>query len=131
MVQNGELYYDKLMKNIAYLSDLKQKYGFLFCLNFVVTSLNYKDMPAFAKMAKKYNATPYFWEYRKTCNHDAIEDFFIYNSGNKEHKRLLKVLKHPDMYIFKDCLYPKLKELQIENPKYTLMERLQYKLGLY
>ncbi len=128
MVKDGNLYYDKLIENLAYLSELRNKYNFLFYLNFVVTSLNYQDMPKFAALAKKYNAVPFFWEYRKPSG-TPIEDFFICRPEHKEHKKLIKVLKHPDMYIFKDSLYPQLKKLQEENPTYSILEKFQIKFG--
>ena len=131
MVKNGELYYDKLLENLKYLGELKKKYGFLLYWNFVVTSLNYKDMPKYAAMAKIYNAVPFFWEYRKNQSSQHLENVEIWEENHPKHKDFVRVLKHPNMYIFKDCLYPKLKKCQIENPKYSLWERLQLLLNIY
>ena len=131
MVKDGNLYYDKLIENLKYLSRLKRRKNFVFHLNFVVTSLNYRDMPKFVEMAHKYGAVPIFWEYRKTVDHKANSEFYIFEEGHEEYPNLLKVLKHPQMYKYKDSLYPKLKRLQEDDPKYTIKERIDYMLGKY
>ena len=56
---NIEATYSKMKEN----NEIKQ-----FRMIFVVYSENYKDMPKFVKLAKKYNATAEFWALRKTEN---------------------------------------------------------------
>lgn len=53
--------YDKIKKNIEYIAFLKQK-GIIksFCLQFVITKYNYKEIKSFIDFAKKNNAFPVF-----------------------------------------------------------------------
>ncbi len=125
MVTHGELMFDKLMENMQYLSELKKEHHFTFLMNFVVTSLNYKEMPAFVDMAEKYNAYPIFWEYKEdSVGYNAhLENLSITDPKHKEHNELIKVLKHPNMYKHNDNLYPILLEIQ-NKPVETLLDKL-------
>lgn len=125
IINHGELMFDKLMDNMKYLSELKKECHFTFLMQFVVTSLNYKEIPAFVDMADKYNAHPVFWEYKSdSIGHtDYIEDLSITNPKHKYHNELVKVLKHPNMYKYNDILYPILLDIQ-NKPVETLLDKL-------
>ncbi len=129
MIKNGEKLYDTLMNNLNYLSQLKGNNNFNFILNFVVTSVNYKDMPKFVKLAQKLNAFPVFWEYKQDLctNTQYKQELEITNPNHKEHKKLIKILHHPNMYIYKNSLYPILKNLQdteLNNPIKEFFKKL-------
>lgn len=119
VVQNGENLFEKLLENLQFISDLKTKSNFMFLIQFVVMSINYKEMPAFVDMAQKYHAGPMFWEYKKDCCAYSKwqENLAIVDPNHKDHKKLIKVLHHPNMYKFEHCLYPMLLELQQKDEK--------------
>lgn len=129
IIKNGEELFDTLIRNLEYLSELKKNYNFTFLIQFVVMANNYKEMPQFVEMAEKYNAVPIFWEYKKdSCAYTDFEkELSIVEREHKEHKKLIKVLHHPNMYKYKNCLYPILYNLQktdIRNPIQKLLDKL-------
>lgn len=114
IVKNGEKLFDLLQENLEYISSLKSKHNFDFVLNFVVMANNYKEMPQFVEMSEKYNALPVFWEYKNdACAYTEFSNnLSVVDEKHKEHKNLIKVLHHPNMYKYPHCLYPMLYELQ-------------------
>ena len=95
--------WDVLQKNLKYISELKKRKK-IKCLyfNFVVHSLNYKEMPKFVKMAKKFGAIPSFWRFRSwkddlVCenrsNNSNYEKYTVWEKDHKDYKKFLKVLK--------------------------------------
>ncbi len=78
-------------------------------------SLNYKEMPAFAKMVKKYNAKAKFWRFRnwetsQMCRE--IDRYSCWESWHPDYKNFIKVLsklKHVGNYILAE---PFLRKLQ-------------------
>lgn len=114
IVQNGKSLFDNLLSNLHYIADLKKQYNFTLLFNFVVMSVNYKEMPMFIEFAKKYNAYPIFWEYKKdSCAYVEYDpNLDVVNKSHKCHKDLIKVLHKKEMYGFEGCLYPSLLELQ-------------------
>lgn len=88
-----------LMKNLECLSKLL-KSGEIECvlLNFVVSSMNYKEMPAFVKLGEKFGFKVCFWELQNwNCTEMLyrFEDFCVFHRENPEFKKLMKVLKNP------------------------------------
>lgn len=117
MVRNGELYFDKLMTNLDYASELSQKYHFDFYLYFVVTSLNYKDIPAFIELGTKLKAKPTMWEYRdeQLQSENKHPEYVITNKNHPEYKNLIDVLNNPILYSAPWVgLSPILKQIQSE-----------------
>ena len=129
VVKNGKKLFPSIIENLQFISELKKECDFPFFLSFVVMSNNYKDMPKFVELAKKYNAIPVFWEYKKDCCAYAQyrENLSVIDKTHKQHNDLVKILHHPNMYIFENSLYPKLLELQ--NSKYeSTFEKIKNKL---
>ena len=87
-----------LQSNLKYLSKLK-KQGILksFRLNFVFNSLNFREMPAFVKMARKYGAIAYFWAFRKWNNGTEMvknyEKYTCWEPNHPDYKDFVKILE--------------------------------------
>ncbi len=89
--------WEKLNKNLEFLAQLIEN-GKLneLQLNFVVLSENYKDIPAFIELCKKYKAKAFLWQYRD------IEGVYDYDSVNvcsplhPEHKNFIKIMTQLD-----------------------------------
>lgn len=118
MVRDGEKKFDIVMKNIKYLSALNKHDDFQLILSFVLTSLNYKDLPDFIKLALKYKAFPVIWEYRPEQNgsQNKLNDILL-NITQKTHphyKDLVKVLHHPIVKEYRRVLAPILQQIQDE-----------------
>ncbi len=123
LVEHGD--YNVLMKNVKYLSILKKE-GFLkrLQLNFVVTSINYKEMKEFVKLAKKLNAEAFFINYHRQIDSDELMDKLdISLPSHPKYNNLVKILGNS---IFKEeccVLNDYLKNLK---PKYKkLSERIR------
>lgn len=91
--------FEKVITNLYWLKEsilnnnIKKLY-----LVFVVTSLNYKEMPAFAEMAKDLNAQVHFWQYNDWGTNISYTPEFLSVSNPKhpEFKQFLNVLKSYD-----------------------------------
>ncbi len=95
LVEHGN--FKAIMTNIKYLSKLKEE-GILqdIQLNFVVTSINYKEMKDFVKLAKKLNAKAFFINYHRQINSDELMmKLDISNSSHKKYNDFVKRLKDP------------------------------------
>ena len=95
LVEHGN--FKELIKNVDYLSQLK-KDGVIksLRLNFVVTSINYKEMKDFVKFAKKRNAIAFFINYHRQINSDELMmKLDISNSSHKKYNDFVKRLKDP------------------------------------
>lgn len=96
IVRGGK--WDVLQKNLAYISKMKKegKIDYVSC-NFVVHSLNYKEMPKFVKMAKKFGIIPSFWRFRKWGDGTEMsrnyEKYTVWEKDHKDYKKFLKVFK--------------------------------------
>lgn len=97
--------WELLNKNLEFLSHLieQNKLNEL-QLNFVVLSENYKDIPAFIQLCKKYHAKAFLWQYRD------IEGVYDYDSVNvcyplhREHASFIRIMteldtSNPDLFI--------------------------------
>lgn len=88
--------FNKIMKNLQYIKELRKKYEIEFYIYFVITSINYKEIPAFLGLAESVGAIPRLWEYNKYCaSYDLQEYLSIEREDHPLHKDLLKVLEHP------------------------------------
>ena len=91
--------FNKVIKNIEYLSQMKKdKKIEILALTFVVTSLNYQELPAFVELAAKYNAYPNIWPVRPYNECDFchnIDKYDITKKNHPKHKDFLEVLKNP------------------------------------
>lgn len=96
IVKNGAILFPQLIKNFEYLSKISREYNIPMYLHMVIMPCNYKEIPAFIKLAQKHNFSPRFWEYRsENCVYQHPEDdWFIYKKEHKDHKKLAKVLEN-------------------------------------
>lgn len=129
-----------LHKNLFWISELK-KAGKIerFDILFVVSSLNYKEMPKFVKMAKKYGAVALFWRFRNWGTTEMCKEYDKYTcweKGHKDYKKFIKVLyklkckyRSENEFSAKFCWIsdPLFKKLQAE-AKGSFFERLKNKI---
>ena len=80
-------------------------------LNFVVSSLNYQEMPAFAQMAVDLGVRASFWEVRNWCSSELSNDvspYAIFDKNHPEHQKFLEVINNPifkaDKIVMNDIL---------------------------
>ena len=95
--------FDTVMKNLELMAEWK-KQGKIdnLILNFVVHIMNYKEMPAFAKIAQKLDAAAFFSGYRPWPSaeyHKRYDEVAVFEPTNKHYKELVKILHNP---VFKD-----------------------------
>ena len=90
--------WDVLQKNLAYISKMKKegKLDYVSC-NFVVHSLNYKEMPKFVKMVESFGIIPTFWRFRNwgpiSDMNENYEKYTVWEKDHKDYKKFLKVFK--------------------------------------
>ncbi|MBQ8887501.1 MAG: SPASM domain-containing protein [Candidatus Gastranaerophilales bacterium] len=99
LVEHGN--FKELIKNVEYLSELK-KQGLLngLQLNFVVTSINYKEMKKFAQLAKKLDAKAFFINYHRQIDSDSLmNELDVSLPTHPKYNDIVKLLSDP---IFKD-----------------------------
>ena len=85
--------FNKVLDNIKYLKDKTSME-----LKFVISSLNYKEMPAFLKLAGKFNAYVTFSLFASYHHYTSLmcrecEKYECFNPKHPEYKKFLKVLK--------------------------------------
>ena len=85
--------WDSINRNLEYIANLKQKYGFKFILHFVVQKNNYQEMEKIVDLGEKYNAD-HVWlnklENWNTFNNFAEEN--VIDPTHKEHAHYQKML---------------------------------------
>ncbi len=99
LVEHGN--FKAVIENVKYIAELK-KQGLInnLQLNFVVTSLNYKEMIDFARFAKSLGARAFFINYHRQIDSDTLEkDLDISLPSHKNYNKLVKILNNP---IFKE-----------------------------
>ena len=92
IVKNGN--WDKVENNIKFLNELKRK-NLLneIHLNFVITSVNYRDIPLFIDFCAKYNAKGFLWNYRDMLSNVLdIDDTIITSPLHNEHSDFVKIM---------------------------------------
>ncbi len=108
-------HWEQLQKNLKYLSSLKKEGKISnFSFIFVFHSLNYKEMPAFVKMANELGAFVHFWRFRnwgepEMCRN--YEKYTCWEPKHKDYKKFLKVLaklKNMDGYRIDEEYFRKL-----------------------
>lgn len=95
IVEGGN--FKALLDNVKYLSKLKKE-GLLnsLQLNFVVTSINYKEMEDFVKLSKSLDATAFFINYHEQIPSKELTKLFdISQITHPKYNALVKVLKKP------------------------------------
>ena len=91
--------FNRIMKNLEFLSKMKKE-GKIHCLkmNFVLHSMNYKEMVDFVKLAKKYDAIAEFWTYspwESAEMHKRYKEVAVFEPWHKDYPKLQKILKNP------------------------------------
>lgn len=107
--------YRRLQNNLKLYSKMKKNNLIQdFRLVFVVISENYKEMPAFAQMAKNLGATVDFWLYRQNGTKFGQDsaNFDLTNKNHPEHQNLINVLNNPLLSEQHVRLYPELVALK-------------------
>ncbi|MCR5261377.1 MAG: SPASM domain-containing protein [Candidatus Gastranaerophilales bacterium] len=91
--------FNRVIENVKYLAKLKKENKINDVLvSFVISSLNYKDLPEFVEMAYSIGVNPVMWEVRdindcRFCKE--IEKYNICSKNHPEHEKLLEVLQNP------------------------------------
>ncbi len=98
VVRDGN--FEKLIKNLEFYSELKSQ-NLLNALDFVfvVYSENYTEIPAFVEFAKKYNAHPLFWVFRKNINTELGQQYDKYSviePTSEHYENLCKIINSTD-----------------------------------
>lgn len=91
--------FNTVINNIEYLVKLKKE-GKLSDIGvvFVLSSVNYKDLPGYAELLEKYNIGGDVWQFRdwqnsKMCSN--YDNFDITNPNHPEYNNLLEILRNP------------------------------------
>lgn len=123
--------FKKVQKNLRYISSLKRSGKVReFALTFVVTSLNYQELPDFIEQAIMLDAYPNIWPIRpfndcKVC-HD-IEKYDITKKSHPEHQKFLEILKDPNFRKYHTYANGQIDTLLEEDlPKYVCKYPFQY-----
>ena len=115
IVQNGEKFFPVILENFKFLSLAREKHSFMFFLHFVVSAVNYKEIPDFIRMAEHFGARPFFWELRQVqYNYTALDNDFIVEPDHPLHEDLKKVLRNPLCMKYKDNFTPRLYSLMFD-----------------
>ncbi|MBE7704862.1 MAG: radical SAM protein [Cyanobacteria bacterium SIG29] len=99
LVERGD--FKALVDNVKYLSELKEQ-GYIkhLQLNFMVNSVNYREMKDFVKFAKNNNAVAFFINYhRQIESDDLMNKLDVSLPTHEKYNELVRLLKNP---IFKD-----------------------------
>jgi MoaA/NifB/PqqE/SkfB family radical SAM enzyme len=92
----------KLLENLKFLQELKKKYKFVFRLNFVAQKQNFREMPKFVKLAKKFECDKVVFTQLMnlgTFCHEEYLELAVHKPGNPEFGRFKKIMNKS---IFKD-----------------------------
>lgn len=107
IVDGGEEIFPKIIENIKFLNNLREKEWFDMCVNFVICSKNYTEIPAFIELAESLNVSPYFWEFRhENCTYENPEHYSVCKEDDPEYPKLLEILKHPKVKEYKQHFSP-------------------------
>lgn len=94
--------FQRLLGNLKYLDDLRKNNGEAFTLTFffVVSARNYKEMPEFVRLARRFHADLVaFYSIRNNAG-DTPQEFHQINvesPSHPEHAEFLKVLEAPEL----------------------------------
>ncbi len=112
IVNGGKKLFPILLKNMEYLSELRKEKEFEFYVHFVVSAVNFKEIPDFIKLAEQYGAIPYFWElFESQYSYTPKENDFVHYKNHPLHNELLKVLEDPIIKKYKKNFSPVLYDM--------------------
>ncbi len=121
--------FNDVMKNVRYISSLK-KSGKIeeFEIMFVITADNYKDMPAFVKLAEELDARAAF----SACIGGYAEyimnreDYAVFYQNHHDYNDFVKMMKNP-IFNSKHCWLPDyLRNLKPVSFKQSIINKLRY-----
>lgn len=126
--------FEAVLKNLQDIKVMKEN-GLIpeVLLNFVVSSINFKEMPDYVKMAQKLDFLATFWDFRnwetsKMCKD--FEKYAVFEPNHPQHNELLEVLKDDILF----SRWSNLNEIFMKlAPKYTkeMLEQRKEKDRLY
>ncbi len=123
--------FEKVLKNLEFIITLyKQKKLNEVSIVFVVSLLNYKEIPMFVEFCYKNNINPVIWEYRNLGNTVMGKNYSHYAVWEKTHPNyndFVKILKNVEL-LYKD--YPRLpklfKDLEPVNKFQEYINKIKY-----
>ena len=90
--------WERLNKNLEFLAGLIEKNKlYELQLNFVITSVNYKDIPAFIELCKKYHAKAFLWQYRDLFGGGDYDELNICSPIHRNHNEFIKIMTSPEV----------------------------------
>ena len=112
IVPNGKILFPKIIENLKYLKEIRKEYNFPVYIHFVVSSINYNEIPDFIDIANEVNASPRFWEFRQeNCAYQMQENLYVVNEEHPLHNDLLRVLKDKRVKENKNFFSPSIYDL--------------------
>lgn len=114
--------YDIVKKNLDWLFAIKneQKINQI-SLVFVVSSVNYKELPDFVSFCIKNNATPIIWEYRPFSNVQMAKNynkFAIWKTEHPYYNDFVKIIRQVNIENHNKCRMPEMFKNLKEISKY-------------
>ena len=126
VVRGGD--YKKVINNIKWLSQLKNKKQIKFLqINFVVTSINYKDMIKFQELANKLQCNAYYTTFVRFNSEleKSYEELSIVEQSHPKHKQFTKILQNK-IFDSPNCIMQNsLIELRKKYKKKTLIQKIK------
>jgi tetratricopeptide (TPR) repeat protein len=94
--------FQRLLSNLAFLDDLRRARGGKFGLelSFVVSSMNFRDMPEFVQLGRKFHVDSILFTIVRNWGHLSLAEFEklnVANPAHSEHQEFLKVLGSPEL----------------------------------
>lgn len=94
--------FERVLTNLAFLDELRSVRGekFKFEMGFVATSLNFRDIPEFVQLGKRFHADSVLFSVTRNFGHLSPAEFEKLNiaaSSHPEHEEFLKVLDSPEL----------------------------------
>lgn len=94
--------FDRLLENLAFLDGLRTSGhdNFRLELFFVVSTPNFREMPEFVQLGKRFHADTVLFTLLRSIGsftEEEVRDWSIFNPDHKLHAEFLKVLEAPEM----------------------------------
>ena len=94
--------FQRLLSNLAFLDDLRRARGenFGFELSFVVSSMNFREMPEFVELGKRFHVDSIIFTILRNSGHFTLaqfEELNIANPCHPEHQDFLRALDSPEL----------------------------------
>jgi len=94
--------FQRLLSNLAFLDDLRRARGekYRLELSFVVSSLNFRDMPEFVQLGRKFHVDSILFTIVRNWGHLSLAEFEklnVANPAHPEHQEFLRVLESSEL----------------------------------